>query len=315
MKRQLLLTAAVSAALGVSAETVDFDKITHWAGEGPNKAALVVSLVPGDGQKSPGVPVWGYRWADGENPTCFDMMTAIASESDDLLVLVQNTGEMGYTLNGLGYSRIAEALVSNIVYDFDGAVADDRISFGFYEPNKAMSQTSAPGGDTPALVAAAIDDAKSTHVIYHPLDVEAFGYPAYDYDRWTLDREACDDPSECYWNAGWYDGYWSYWTGDADLDNLAYSPLGMSSVSLHDGEVHAWKYNDFGGVSSEEWEPLEYVHTFASTTGVESIDRLSAETASPVFYRIDGTRLARRPDAPGVYIMVRGSVISKISIR
>lgn len=316
MKKLLLFTAASAVSLCGAAETLDFDKIVHWAGEGPNKAALVLSPMPRAGQPDPGSPVWGFRWADGETPSGFDMLCAVASASRHLAVLVQFTGDMGYTLDGAGYSPDAAELISNLVYDFDGAAADEHISFGFYTPNKSMKQTSAPGGDTPALVSEAIDEGKGTHVVMHPLNAEVYGYPAYDYDWWSLDSEACPVPAKYYWNAGWYNGYWSYWLGDADLDNFAYSGLGMSSVELHDGDVHGWKYNDFGGASSDEWSPLDYTHAFASTTGIDAVGADSFEAQqTTVYYRLDGRRLPQRPDVPGFYIVVSGSESSKIMIK
>lgn len=312
MKKILLLASVLTGPICVMAETLDFDRITHWAGEGPNRAALVVSFAPETGQADPGTPVWGFRWADGETPTGADMLRAIAGASSDLVVLTQFTGDMGNTVCGIGYAPDIKNLIGNLHYDFDGAGADSRNKFGFDSPNTGMGQTSAPGGDAVYMIADAISAAEEAHVIEHPLDAGTYGYPSYDYDWWTLDRAACSGPARCYWNAGWYDGYWSYWLGDADLGNFGYSGLGMSSVVLCDGDVHGWKYNDFAGGSSDEWSALNYSHSENGTTGIGAVETADA---APVWYRIDGTALAERPSHPGIYVVRRGMEVSKVIIR
>lgn len=314
MKKTLLLIASCGAALSGAAETVDFDKIEHWAGEGPNRAAFVMSMPCDPDQPELATPVWGFRWADGENPTGFDMLCAIARQASDLAVLVQFTGDMGYTLNGIGYARNIENLIPKLSYDFAGACADSRISFGFYEPNTGMKQTSAPGDATPGLIEAAVQAARESHVIYHPLEAATYGYPAYDYDWWSLDRTACDDPARTYWRSGWYEhGYWSYWLGDADLDNFSYSGLGMSSVTVLDGDVHGWKFMPYDGSGSDEWAALDYTHFSSGTTAVGALE--TTEASPEEYFRLDGTRLPAKPASPGIYIRRQGSTSTKLIIK
>lgn len=240
MKQKLLLcilftTAALAAMAGTG---IDFNRIRHWAGSGQNSAALVIQFNDGKDDRA---YVWGYRWdgyASGE-----DMVRAVAAASGCLAVLVQNTGSMGYTLDGVGLGKGREYL-SHLEYDFQKAAVEGQVSFNYFEPNTFMGQTAAPGNDTPAMVQAAIDAARTTGVIEHPLNARRYGYPAYDYDFWQLNDEYKDN-EEMHWQAGWYDGYWSYWTGTEgqSLADMAYSGLGMSSAQIVDGSVNMWNFN------------------------------------------------------------------------
>ncbi|MDE6332334.1 MAG: hypothetical protein K2L80_07000, partial [Muribaculaceae bacterium] len=271
-----------------------------WTGSGPNRAALAIQFFT-DGNPNPGTLIWGYRWENDETPDGLDLISAIAGDSDILLILIQMTGNMGYTLNGVGYSNLPDELLSYINYDFDGAVHDSRISFGFYEPNTTMGQTSAPGAEVPDLIFTAIEDAKTTHIIRHPLDYTTYGYPAYDYDWWKI-----TDESAGIWNSGWYNGYWSYYTGSGnDLDNLGYSALGMSSVKLHDGDIHGWKYVSFSAGDSEWLAPV-YIGDNSSLAP----EIAEGKTEPTEYYSIDGTRLSS-PPATGIYIERKGARVSK----
>ena len=257
MKKTLLLgiTLAAGSCLAQAAK-VDFESIRHWAGSGEKKAALIVQF--NDGKDEVGY-VWGYRWngsASGE-----DMVRAVARASRSLTVLVQYTGSMGSTLDGVGLSKERTHL-SHLEYDFQSAAVEGQVSFGYFEPNTMMGQTSAPGDATPQLVRNAIDASRTTGIIEHPLNARRYGYPAYDYDFWQLAQDFRDDP-ELHWQAGWYDGYWSYWLTDADTDlsDASYSGLGMSSAQLADGSVNLWNYNpDMSqyGSAPEPCETLDY---------------------------------------------------------
>lgn len=264
MNRKLLtiLAAATLAGLSAMAYTIDWAKIRYWSGEGDNRAALVVQLdVPES--DNPGAIVWGYRWKDGEKPTGEDMLRAVAAASPDLVALTQYTGDMGNTMCGIGYAADAAAMLDKIEYNLDEATehaypnTGANISFGFFEPNATMHQTSAPGNETLNLIYASLEDAAKTHIIEHPLNADAFGYACYDYDWWQM-----SSAKNCYWNAGWYKGYWSYWVGNASLDDLSYSGLGMSSTDLADGDVHAWKYNNIDGSTgaTSGWLAPNYDH-------------------------------------------------------
>lgn len=221
---------------------VEWDKITHWAGDpaGENKCALVIDFQDG---KSNQALVWGYRWngnASGE-----DLLRAVAGQSSILTAMIQYTGTMGSTLNALGVSDQREEL-DYLTYDFSTASVASEISFGFFSPNINMGQDNAPGYDAEEFTSLAIERARESGIIEHPLNAFVYGYPAYDYDYWQLDPSVAD-ASYYRWKSGWYEGYWSYWHGPNDYDFLAYSGLGMSSTQLVDGGVQAWKYTPLNG--------------------------------------------------------------------
>lgn len=251
--KKTLLTILVMLSLCLSARAVEYvdwvkwDQIQHWAGDpaGEKKCALVIDF---QDEYDSRALVWGYRWngtATGE-----DMIRAIAGQSSCLTAMVQYTGSMGSTLNGLGISTGRDNL-NHLHYDFDRAAIGGEVSFGFFEPNTSMGQETAPGYEAEQMCKNAIERAKTTGIIEHPLNAFAYGYPAYDYDYWQLEEGS--ESVDCRWRAGWYDGYWSYWHGPNDYDCMGYSGLGMSSVVLTDGSVQAWKYvlfNGEGGIGS-----------------------------------------------------------------
>lgn len=214
-------------SLPKSGRNFTFDNIKFWVGTGAKRAALVIEWH--DGNK-PDALVWGYQW-DGD-ATGHDMIVAIAKADPRLLLLTQQTGSMGYTICGLGYSD--EKL--GITYDLEGAIANpEKSMFRFSEPFPPLSpQIKIP--ETPAEdVAAAILEGLETGVIYHPFDQATYGYPSYDYDFWKCDAGLGQ------WKSGWYYGYWSYWVGD-NADNLNYSGLGASGRQLSNGSWDGWSF-------------------------------------------------------------------------
>lgn len=258
MRKELLLAAfAAATSLTSMSQNVDFDLIRHWAGDpnGEKQAALVVQFNDG---KSEVAYVWGYRWngsASGE-----DMIRAIANSSHSLSVLVQYTGNMGSTLDGVGLST--GRCIQNegmLAFDYDGALNDYRISFNYEQPNTMMGQESAPGFEANEMNNNAIQYAydHNNGIIEHPLNARRYGYPAYDYDYWQL---VDPDDDSVHWKAGWYEGYWSYWVGQQG-EELVYSGLGMSSAQLADRSVNMWNYvNDMSniGTADEPFEDLDY---------------------------------------------------------
>lgn len=327
MKKLLLTGLMLIAGLTAAAYVIEWDRIKYWTGEGENRAALVLQFKTEEGRTNPGAIVWGYRWRSGQNPSGEQMLTDIASNSKDLGILKQFTGIYGSTFDGAGYAPDARLLLGTLSYDFESAAQDGRISFGFYEPNTTMSQTSAPGVEAEDMVAEAIADARLTGVIEHPLNQKTFGYPAYDYDWWQLDKAGLKNP-DYYWNSGWYRGYWSYWTGTGELDELGYSGLGMTSVKLQDGDINAWKYLPIDGDNNiitpdatsgatEQWLAPNYDHF--STSGATIVDDDAAKTVE--VYRMDGTHLLTVPNgacprlAPGVYVVRRGKTATKMLIK
>lgn len=283
MKQKLLFFILYTiATLTAVAETgIDFKNIKHWAGNGSKSAALVIQFNDG---KDDCAYVWGYRWdgyASGE-----DMIRAVARTSSSLTVLIQNTGSMGYTLDGVGLSTGRKHL-DYIEYDFQKAAIEGQVSFNYFEPNTLMGQTSAPGNDTPGMVQAAIDAARTAGVIEHPLSARRYGYPAYDYDFWQLGSEQ-KDHSELHWQAGWYDGYWSYWIGTAGqpLSDMAYSGLGMSSAQIEDGSVNLWNFNTDMTQMGEAPQPSENIN-YDMAEFDEKMNSPQPESYAVDFDRID----------------------------
>ena len=304
----LLLLASSSLAAG--AECIDWSAIRYWCGEGPNRAALVVQFDTADsGLLNPGALVWGFRWEEGSEPTGEDLFRTVASQSPDLLLFTQQTGVYGSTVCGIGYAPAVAEITRRLLYDYESAAADPSISFGFDTPVSFMGQTHAPGSDAFNMAMEAIEEAADSHIIEHPLSQKAFGYPAYDYDWWQL-SETVAPGGKLFWNAGWYKGYWSYWTGSADLGEAGYSGLGMSSVTLADGDINAWRYNSGTDASSgaSTWLPLNYDH-FETTTGTGNIIRESSATTTE-YYSLDGRKLSA-PPAKGIYIVRSGNKAAK----
>ena len=248
--KNFLLLSAVLALLAVQpiathaveyVDWVDWAQIQHWAGDpdGQNKCALVIDFQDIEGMES---LVWGYRW--NGTKTGEDLIRAVASQSSILTAMIQYTGSMGSTLNGLGVSMNREEL-DFLHYDFSRAAISGEVSFGYFTPNTSMGQETAPGYEAEQMCIDAIERAKETGIIEHPLNAFFYGYPAYDYDYWQLE-DGYEAP-DFRWRSGWYDGYWSYWHGPNDYDYMGYSGLGMSSTELYDGCIQAWKYIVFNG--------------------------------------------------------------------
>ena len=337
MRKRLLISTFLLAAMASARAdyNVDFSRIRHWAGSGDNEAALVVQFL--DEYDRTGY-VWGFRWPDGAEPTGEEMIRAIAAESDDFCALIQFTGGMGSTLDGVGYSR-DNAILHQLWYDYESAAADPYIMFGFDEPNTLMSQSHSPGPEALTLCTNAIEAASLSHIIEHPLNQRVFGYPAYDYDWWQPAEPL--DNSQLRWNAGWYDGYWSYWVGGTDFEELSYSGLGMTSRKLSDGQVDAWKYTlldgpvtgavrksgeqnpprriDAGTGASEQWHALNYSHTNTSTgVGATASDpdaTVTIHTLQGVHIKtVRKSALTETLDAlpGGCYIIKEGSKATKL---
>lgn len=247
MKKAILTVAVGLWAVMATAHPIDFEKIRHWTGEGPNRAALVIQF-NGDTYGSDAY-VWGYRWADGQTPTGEDMFKAICANSSRLSVMAQLTGSMGSTVCGIGYGLNQEAL-KNVTFDFEKAKTSEFINFDYYNANEFMGQKSAPGDETPTLAKSALDEAfKGNHVVLHPFDYPTYGYPAYDYDCWSLASGAGElagaGVEDLKWLSAWYEGYWSFWCADRAEDDFMYSGTGLSGRTLSNGSVDAWSFTQF----------------------------------------------------------------------
>lgn len=219
-----------------------FDDVQFWAGEGENRALLVVDWHLDE--EGVGM-VWGYKW--NGTATGYDMITAIAKADPRFLVLVQLTN-LGYTIDGIGYAASRQDI--QLAYDLDGARTNPNISFKFDAPNTMMGQTKVPT-DPQGEINAAISEGLQTGVIDHPFNYTNYGYAAYDYDHW---RPAVAGTK---WRSGWYTGYWSYLIKDDINDTWSYSGWGALLRELQDGSMDSWGYQDFENPSMSGVEPRE----------------------------------------------------------
>ncbi len=247
MRKKLLTFTVGLAAMTAAAHPIEFDRIQHWTGTGPNRAALVIQF-NGDTYGTDAY-VWGYRWQDGESPNGETMMKAICANSSRLSMLTQYTGSMGSTLCGVGYG-LNQTVLDHVFFNFEKATTFEFINFDYYNPSSFMGQTEAPGDNSPALAQAAIDHAKTgSHYIQHPFDYATYGYPAYDYDCWDIDEETkAAGGSSAYepkWLSAWYEGYWSYWCANNPTQDWMYSGSGFSGRTLVDGSVDGWSFTQF----------------------------------------------------------------------
>lgn len=306
--------------LGAMAQTgIDFDKITHWTGTGPNRAALVVQF--GEG-RDPHAYVWGYRWENDATPTGEDMFKAVCANSKELVLLTQFTGTYGSTVCGIGYGN-ADRMLDYIYFDFKKAKDYEFISFDYYSVNPMFGQTEAPGDNTPAICQAAINAARDNHVIQHPIDAHAYGYPAYDYDCWMISEKVAD---QYQWASAWYEGYWSYWLASDPEEDWTYSGVGFSGRQLKDGAIDAWSFTQFEeaqiggfGEGTPPTDNPEFI-SYRPAEMVTAIDSVAADgDMTAEWYTVTGVHVATvgagEPMPPlqsGVYIVKRGSKTRKV---
>ncbi|MDE5608522.1 MAG: hypothetical protein K2I64_06280 [Muribaculaceae bacterium] len=317
MKKILLTVTIGMSVLTASAHQIDFDKIRSWTGEGPNRAALAVTN--DGGASDPKVYVWGYRWADGEKPTGEDMFKAICSNTDNLVLLTQITGQYGSTVCGIGVGD-ADKMLENIYFDFEKALDYEFINFDYYNTNALFGQSEAPGDRTPEICAAAVEKARTSgsHFIQHPLDHPAYGYPAYDYDCWDMTDEGW---KHGWWTSAWYGGYWSYWTITGLATDWMYSGTGFTGRQLSDGCIDGWSFTMFdspkvGGVG-EGAPPSENpdMYVYCEPKKMSGIDNITiAENEPEEYYTLTGLRVSCESLSPGIYIVRRGQSVEKILI-
>ena len=317
MRKVFTLFVTGLGPLLMFAHSIDFNKIRHWTGEGPNRAALAIQFNEAD--ETSDVLVWGFQWEDYEHPSGEDMFKAICANSDELVMLTQYTGQYGATLCGVGFGN-AEKLLDNIYYDFEMAVDYPFINFDFYKTNSWFGQEEAPGDNTPEIVQVSIDDAYITHVIQHPLDYKAYGYPAYDYDCWFLNEE---DAIDCHWESGWYEGYWSFWlTNSNKTSDWMYSGTGFTGTKLEDGTIHGWSYTRFeeamvGGIGegvppSDDPQRINYRPENGLLTNIEMV---TSDDNEPQYYKLSGLKVNKNELTKGIYLVRKGNKTFKQFIK
>lgn len=136
-----------------SNRTFSFDSIDFWVGDGENRAAIVLTWH--DTNKTvPDNMVWGYRWsADVDTISGLSLFEAVMKADPRLIGLVQYTGWMGSTINGIGYSEFRSDV--EVTFDYEGASAKFK-----YPYDKETTEE---------MAATAISEGEDDGVIYHPL--------------------------------------------------------------------------------------------------------------------------------------------------
>ncbi|KAA6303214.1 MAG: hypothetical protein EZS26_000593 [Candidatus Ordinivivax streblomastigis] len=195
--------------------------------------------------------LWGYLWNSKDTKTSLNMIRTVANSDERFLVLLQNADkQMGYTVDGIGYNYDGNSCDKvPVAFDYSGASIDTRIAFNYVAPpNTTMGQDSVPYAPQ-AQADAAISAANSTGIIEHPFDV-IYGYSAYDYDHWALDSLDTDSALHS-WQAGWYDGYWTFYTGENRTIPTTYSGVGVSSRVLQNQSTDDFAYTDFSSSQAD----------------------------------------------------------------
>lgn len=97
-----LLAAGQVPVLRAQNESFTFEDINYWAGDGLNRAALVVQW---NDERETHAMVFGYRF--NGNTTAYDMLQGIIKEHPCLVAMVSQTymGGISYILGGLGYDK------------------------------------------------------------------------------------------------------------------------------------------------------------------------------------------------------------------
>ena len=212
-----------------SNRTFSFDSIDFWVGDGENRAAIVLTWH--DTNKTvPDNMVWGYRWsADVDTISGLVVFQEVMKADPRLIGLIQYTGSMGYTINGIGYGNGGRSTVG-VYFDYEGSKGH-----GNSYPDNAVT-----------LASNAITNGNNTGIIDHPFNANTMGgRPVYDYDYWMAPAA-----SSTHWFAGWYQGYWSYFVRDSYDTNFSYSGYGASSRKVQNGTWDAWSWNSFMGTTS-----------------------------------------------------------------
>ena len=201
-----------------SSDEFTFDMIENWTGSGENRAALVIQWNDADG-RDPAALVFGYRW-DG-TATGYEMFRDVVLNNPQLFGLLQRTNvgcdisaiaPDGYTVDGIGWDDDESG---------DPGIWDSANN-DYYYPEGGLQ--------------------------YHPRGGSSIdgSYPDYDYDNW----KAVD--AKDIWQAGWYQGYWSYWVRNSQSQPFSYSGVGVSCRQLVDGCWDGWNFCP--GMTSVPWK-------------------------------------------------------------
>jgi hypothetical protein len=110
---------AKAKALKVATQTLTLDDIKYWAGEGENRAALVIQFGE-EGEEN--AVAFGYRWSGGDT-NGEAMLRSIVSSHPQFFAALQYTGTYGYTIAGMGWDTYQNG-VSDLMNEKQGAYID-----------------------------------------------------------------------------------------------------------------------------------------------------------------------------------------------
>ena len=137
--------------------------------------------------------------------------------------------------------------------------------------------------------------------------------PAYDYDYWIKNSN-----EDFHWLAGWYNGYWSYFTRDAQTADWEYSSWGASNRKLTNNTWDAWSYN----ADMSTWEGTQpgsplVAATYAPRNASKIMAEPTTETApeAKVFYSNGSLRLDNLNGYTGYVYSIYGSAVSNFKIK
>jgi hypothetical protein len=217
-------------------------------------AYLMVKWTDGKAAQRPGtyhndsILIWKYQWVSDYTHLIFgkmivskysiDIIRAVANFDKRFYTLLQNTGGGNFAVGAFGYNYMNDSRMG-VKFNLTAAqAADTLIKFKYdHNPNclAPYNQFVTPEDPTPTdLVTQAINAAKNTGVIKHPLDA-AYSYPAYDYDYWQLTL----DNYFLQWQAGWYANYWAFYVRHGLSGNFTYpTESGIATEPLDNNTVH-----------------------------------------------------------------------------
>jgi len=138
--RSVLLGLCVAAGLGLAAQakasSLSFDAIKLWAGNGPDKAAMVIDW---NGGISPQSLEWGFRWDPAAGPVTGEtMFNAIVAADPHLFSIVYTDPTYGDSIFGLGYTFTNQSFSYVPGADWDAnedgkaGIAGDHYQEGFW---------------------------------------------------------------------------------------------------------------------------------------------------------------------------------------
>lgn len=194
---------------------------------------------------------WGFRfneWVISYGDTIrtpvhtIDMIRTVANADTRFSAMLQYTGVSGFSAGGFGfyYTRDDCSRVP-LTFNLDSASGNPNITFRYVKaPNCAAGQVAVPVTDPLILARIAVTEGCARGIIENPFNA-FYGYPAYDYDYWVLTDPANDNYE---WQAGWYKGYWNFFTRNQLAGSFVYADVGISYRQLFNNYVDGFAFSN-----------------------------------------------------------------------